>query len=411
MSGEKIGKWRLADPGDATAMSWDEACGVLAEYEAKAERLREQLEALKKQNPGLSVKVGAGGNEPPPTSGEELVSALTRVQDLHNLRYFELQRVEAVAAQQHRFSAILNDKPKPPESGGARQSTEAYRRWQKLRDGVPEAVAKLLPGASNAVQAEVEKLAREALGVRSDDVERLERLSKQLVQLIGDHNKPARGMAEERRRHARDATALLIELKGAGGGEARAVVALLEEVQSGKRALNGVLEARAKAAIAANNEARAQNADHRQARARDKAAEIIASALKDLGYGGAPRELKTAFSRGGETLFQKPGWGSYFCRLRVDPETQSVDFRIVCEGDAASVNAANRALDRKMEEAWCSSFSELEQKLKKQGVSLEMSRRTPAGKEIVERIAKKGKLITDVELSRGGKIGIGQPLP
>jgi hypothetical protein len=92
MSREKSGKWKVADPGDATAMSWVEARRVLMKYEARAERLRKRLEALKQQNPDLVVKVGASSCAPPPTTVEELVAALNRIQDLHNDRYFELER-------------------------------------------------------------------------------------------------------------------------------------------------------------------------------------------------------------------------------------------------------------------------------------------------------------------------------
>jgi hypothetical protein len=96
--------------------------------------------------------------------------------------------------------------------------------------------------------------------------------------------------------------------------------------------------------------------------------------LRSLGY--APqRDFVTAVAAGGETLFQTPGWENYFVRLKVDRRTEKVEFRVVCEGDATAVTAADRARDRTIEEAWCRTSTELEGKLQEAQIDLAMSRR------------------------------------
>ncbi len=163
MSGEKVGTWRLAEPGDPTAISWDQANRILEEYKQKAEDVAPEAGAeLTAQHPGLSIKyVDAEPESDPPATVEALIKALQYVQDRHNDRHFEVQRVEKALDQHRRIDAILRR--------ASDQAGEA--RLRALRSKISEAARKLEPSADPTAQVVIERMIEEALSVQGKDLE------------------------------------------------------------------------------------------------------------------------------------------------------------------------------------------------------------------------------------------------
>ncbi len=211
--------------------------------------------------------------------------------------------------------------------------------------------------------------------------------TNEIRQAVGDANKFCREQNADRKWHARRATKLATELTGAEGAEAVAILSQLQQVQRGELAFTQEMNLRAGKEIARVKQARAANEEHRKILARDRAADILGQALVELGY-KPEKDFVTAFAQG-ETVFQRPEWEKegYFCRVKVDPETHSVNFRIVCDADVP----VDRRRGGVVEEAWCKSFDLLQKKLTEKKMALEISRRTLAGAEQIERVAKRGK--------------------
>jgi hypothetical protein len=134
-----------------------------------------------------------------------------------------------------------------------------------------------------------------------------------------------------------------------------------------------------------HNEARAAaQADAAAAAAREKlqeaAATVLEHSLKDLGY--AVEEIaETLFIEGGVAHIQKPGWGDYFVRLRIDPKRNAMNFNVVRAGTAGEDRARE---DMLAEERWCSEFPKLFETLKARGIPIQVTRLLQAGEAPVQ---------------------------
>jgi hypothetical protein len=105
----------------------------------------------------------------------------------------------------------------------------------------------------------------------------------------------------------------------------------------------------------------------------------VEETLGELGYevGGA---FGTLFVEGGSVFVQRPSWGEYFVRWRVDDERGEVNTNVVRapgENDESSVDRPRR--DREIEEAWCGDVARLREALAARGVHASLTRATPAG--------------------------------
>jgi hypothetical protein len=128
-------------------------------------------------------------------------------------------------------------------------------------------------------------------------------------------------------------------------------------------------EARAAARLAAEEE-----------KLREAAATVLEASLKDLGY--AVEEIgETLFVEGGVAHFQRPEWGDYFIRLRIDPKRKAMNFNVVRAGTAGE---DRKREDMLAEERWCGEFPKLFETLKARGIPIEVTRLLQAGEAPVQ---------------------------
>ena len=127
-----------------------------------------------------------------------------------------------------------------------------------------------------------------------------------------------------------------------------------------------------------HNDARAAAAEQRQMQ--EAAAIVLEASLKDLGYAVEDIE-ETLFVEGGVAHFQKPGWGDYFIRLRIDPKRNTMNFNVVRAGTVGEDRARE---DMLAEERWCSAFPKLFDTLKARGIPITVTRLLQAGEAPVQ---------------------------
>lgn len=110
------------------------------------------------------------------------------------------------------------------------------------------------------------------------------------------------------------------------------------------------------------------------------AAIVLEQSLKDLGY--AVEDIaETLFIEGGVAHFQRPEWGDYFVRLRIDPKRRAMNFNVV----RAGVKTEDRKHeDRLAEERWCSTFPKLFETLEARGIPITVTRLLQAGEAPVQ---------------------------
>ncbi len=127
-----------------------------------------------------------------------------------------------------------------------------------------------------------------------------------------------------------------------------------------------------------HNEQRRAAAEQRKLQA--AAAVVLEQSLKDLGY--AIEEIEeTLFVEGGVAHFQRPEWGDYFVRLRIDPQRSAMNFNVVRAGTAGE---DRRHEDMLAEERWCSEFPRLFETLKARGIPINVTRLLQAGEAPVQ---------------------------
>lgn len=124
---------------------------------------------------------------------------------------------------------------------------------------------------------------------------------------------------------------------------------------------------------AAERQAAAEAAQ--KARLDEAAALVLEQSLRDLGY--AVEDIaETLFVEGGLIHFQRPGWGDYHIRLRLDPARGAINFNVV---RAAGTGDDRVREDLMAEERWCAEFPRLLETLKARGVNLQVTRLLQAG--------------------------------
>lgn len=118
-------------------------------------------------------------------------------------------------------------------------------------------------------------------------------------------------------------------------------------------------------------------------RLQEAAAVVLEQSLKDLGY--AVEEIEaTLFVEGGIAHFQRPEWGDYFIRLRLDPRRNAMNFNVVRSG---TVGADRQREDMLAEERWCSEFPRLFETLKARGIPIAVTRLLQAGEAPVQVVS------------------------
>jgi hypothetical protein len=130
-----------------------------------------------------------------------------------------------------------------------------------------------------------------------------------------------------------------------------------------------------------HNEARLAGAEQKQMQ--EAAAIVLKQSLKDLGY--AVDEIEeTLFVEGGIAHFQKPGWGDYFIRLRIDPKRSAMNFNVVRAAIIGGVGEDRKQEDMLAEERWCAEFPKLFETLKARGIPITVTRLLQAGEAPVQ---------------------------
>lgn len=131
----------------------------------------------------------------------------------------------------------------------------------------------------------------------------------------------------------------------------------------------------------ARNAARAKAAaEAEQLKLQEAAAVVLEQSLQDLGY-TVEEIAETLFVAGGVAHFQRPEWGDYFVRLRIDPQRQAMNFNVVRAGTTSD---ERRREDMLAEERWCSAFPKLFETLQARGIPIAVTRLLQAGEAPVQ---------------------------
>lgn len=127
-----------------------------------------------------------------------------------------------------------------------------------------------------------------------------------------------------------------------------------------------------------HNAARAAAAEEQKLR--EAAALVLEQSLRDLGYAVEDIE-ETLFVEGGVAHFQRPEWGDYFVRLRIDPARQAMNFNVVRAGTS---DEDRKHEDLLAEERWCAAHPKLFETLKARGIPIAVTRLLQAGEAPVQ---------------------------
>ena len=119
------------------------------------------------------------------------------------------------------------------------------------------------------------------------------------------------------------------------------------------------------------------------------AAEILSESLEELGY-EVDRGFSTLFVEGGVVHVQRPSWGDYYVRLRVNAGEQYLNVNLirVAEPDGEATRELQRR-DQEMEEVWCPDYQRLMQRLNEQGIRNQTVRAQSPGALPVQVVADK----------------------
>ncbi len=243
---------------------------------------------------------------------------------------------------------------------------------EQLRATAARVLGRLALPDGAVLPAELELLACEI--VLAPSLDRAEALALELRRAV-HRQREAAAMQDAEAGEARE---LLLAL----GDDAPApLLRALEAVAAKVERLDAPLRASAQEGLAALGAARAQ-------REQEVAAMVLEQSLRDLGYEVEEIE-STLFAAGGTVHFRRPGWESYFVRLRVDPREQTVNFNVVrARGDEET--AERRRLDALAEDRWCAEFPRLMRTLEARGLRLDVRRRLGAGEVPVQVVDGSG---------------------
>lgn len=165
---------------------------------------------------------------------------------------------------------------------------------------------------------------------------------------------------------------LIASMRGLDSPELRVVLSDLVRVEARELRLGDDLWDRATEARSA---ALAQ-ADH------EYASEVIPQVLTDLGY-EVESGFSTLFVERGIMHFQKPGWGEYGVRLRV--ENERVEFDVVRgSGQRGRTAREQRVRDTEIEAVWCAELPDVVDSLKAHGIDLRIAEQASPGERSIE---------------------------
>ncbi|WP_051731702.1 hypothetical protein [Kitasatospora phosalacinea] len=247
--------------------------------------------------------------------------------------------------------------------GGAAEAGEA-EAGEAERGDVERALARvlsrLLPDCTADHRADVRLAAARVAGAATLDEAHTWLVETRL------RVRRANEAAEAGRRDAAEATGLLHDLEPARSPEADRVRALLAEVVSGHRALDGPLRRRA-----ADCRAEAEAAAERR-----YVVEAVTDALTELGY-QVGQGFETLTVSDGALRLSRDEWSEHAVNLVVDQEGRQLRTALVRTAAGAGDDGAH--LDVEREEQWCRDFQALRGRLARAGLSTEVRLATPPG--------------------------------
>lgn len=152
-----------------------------------------------------------------------------------------------------------------------------------------------------------------------------------------------------------------------------------EPARAWARELESAIAARAPLTTARRAEAEAFVLAEAAAEERRTVQRALGEVLSGLGY-EVGDTFETLFVDGGSVYVQRPSWGEYFVRWRVDGESGEANTNVVRAPSADGESAVDRARrDREIEEAWCSDAAGLRAALAERGIDANLLRAMPAG--------------------------------
>ncbi len=255
---------------------------------------------------------------------------------------------------------------------GADAVAERRRTVERVLARLALAGDEPLPPALEAIAAEI---------LAAPGVERAEALALELRLRVQAHNEAAAARQQDRETAGRLAGQLPADEVADPLRDA------LDDVAAGRAPLTADLAERARAAIAAAEQARLDAA----------AALVLEQSLKDLGY-EVEEIAGTLFVEGGVAHFRKAGWGDYHVRLRVDAQRGAMNFNVVRAGTAED---DRRIEDMMAEERWCAEFPKLFATLAARGLKIDVTRLLQAGEvpvQVVDAASLPGR--TDADQAR-----------
>lgn len=295
----------------------------------------------------------------------ELEREVERLQSLVNDRILS---AEALAAQ----SLPDSELPSVAEAVSAYMMRRALHAnldtevSQHIRGMVARILSRLDLDADEAVPLTLDTFANEI--ALAPDLQRAEALALELRLRV-------QRQREERARQRADVLSAT-ELMAAMGDDApQELRDVLERVAAGELALQDSTRELVQTALS--------EIEQKRERLRQEAAALLLEqSLRDLGYSVDGVE-STLFIEGGVAHFQRHGWGSYFVRLRVGVEENTLNFNVV-RAAVEQESAEQRRLDALAEDRWCREFPELMKTLAARGIELSVTRLLKAGEVPVQ---------------------------
>ena len=113
---------------------------------------------------------------------------------------------------------------------------------------------------------------------------------------------------------------------------------------------------------------------------------ILRHTLQELGY-QVEEFSDTLFVEGGVLHFRRHEWGDYMVRLRINHQSNALNFNVIRAVSAASNERS--VLDHIAEDRWCSEFPALLKAMEARGLGLDVTRRLQAGELPVQLVDRK----------------------
>lgn len=279
-----------------------------------------------------------------------------------------MAEADRIAAETRRQRKVERQRVRAAEQAGeAQRERMAENRAALERFARLLAVAETDDGSKTALAARLEALSTKGAS-----------LQEQLAAFLGDAATVAAADAATARRVlvARVLERLELEPDAPLPPVLEALARQVVTAPSSARADALVTELRLQ--VQRHNQERAGAAERQQLQ--EAAAVVLEQSLRDLGY--AVEEIEeTLFIEGGIAHFQKPEWGDYFVRLRIDPKRNAMNFNVVRAG---TVGVDRKGEDRRAEERWCAAFPKLFETLKARGIPIAVTRLLQAGEAPVQ---------------------------